>query len=317
MKNAPELRVLIGLPASGKSTYANHLVSNNPLNWIRVNRDDIRMSMFGVEHDTRIENMVTMIQDNIIKESLRKGYNVVVDNCNVKESYRNDLYKLAESIGNVLYNEVVFDTAYEVCVERNKKRDRKVPEEVIAKFAKLGKDILWGKKKPKSIFINSSIINEKSISDVDFWYGDDVNPAIIVDLDGTIALMNGRNPYDASTADQDLISIPVLEAVTGFKQLQYQILFVSGREDKYKEQTIKFLEKCENFSLKEFFNKENLYMRKSGDMRPDTVIKKEIYLNHIADKYNVLAVIDDRPSVVRMWRRELGLFVFQVNDVEF
>ena len=36
-------------------------------------------------------------------------------------------------------------------------------------------------------------------------------------------------------------------------------------------------------------------------MRKDTTVKEEIFWDSIADKYNVVAVIDDRPSVVRMW----------------
>jgi predicted kinase len=321
MRSAVELRVLIGIQCSGKSTYALDFVSKNP-NWIRVSRDDIRMYMFGREHDPSIENMVSTIQDNLIRDFLRKGHNVIVDNCNVKESYRNDLYKIAKSVGNVLYKEMVFDTSLEVCVERNSKRDRKVPEDVITKFAKLGRDILWGNKKPKTEFIQDIEVNESLYSDVDYWLKANSlahRHAIIVDLDGTFAFMNGRNPYDASTCDQDLVSIPVLQLINGFYELGYEILFVSGREDKFKEPTIKFLEKALDLcgSYYKWFDKRNLYMRKSGDMRADTIVKKEIYLNDIQDKYSVLAVVDDRPQVVRMWRRELNLFVFQVNDVEF
>ncbi len=53
-------------------------------------------------------------------------------------------------------------------------------------------------------------------------------------------------------------------------------------------------------------------------MRKDTIVKEEIFWRDIADNYNVQFVIDDRPSVARMWR-ELGLKVFQVGDphIEF
>jgi len=56
----------------------------------------------------------------------------------------------------------------------------------------------------------------------------------------------------------------------------------------------------------------HFYIRPEGDCRKDTLIKEEIYDNHIKGKYNVLGVFDDRDQVVHMWRH-LGLTVFQVN----
>ena len=56
-------------------------------------------------------------------------------------------------------------------------------------------------------------------------------------------------------------------------------------------------------------------MRKTDDSRKDSIIKKEIFLEHIDKEYNVMSVFDDRPQVIRMWR-DLGLFVFDVNQSE-
>ncbi len=56
-------------------------------------------------------------------------------------------------------------------------------------------------------------------------------------------------------------------------------------------------------------------MRKTGDKRDDTIVKKELF-DSFKNDYYVEYVIDDRPKVVRMWR-SLGLFTFQVNDKEF
>ena len=42
-------------------------------------------------------------------------------------------------------------------------------------------------------------------------------------------------------------------------------------------------------------------MRKEGDVRKDTVIKEELFWEHIAPHYNVLVAFDDRPCVVDMW----------------
>ena len=61
-----------------------------------------------------------------------------------------------------------------------------------------------------------------------------------------------------------------------------------------------------------------LLMRAAGDNRKDTIVKRELYMNHIQGRYRVFCVLDDRPSVVRMWRAELGLTVFAVAPgIEF
>ena len=90
----------------------------------------------------------------------------------------------------------------------------------------------------------------------------------------------------------------------------YKILFVSGREDKYREQTEKFLKK--HFPDLTY----SLYMRKTGDMRKDTIIKKEIYVDNIWCNYFVKFILDDRDRVVRGWR-EMGLTCFQVAEGMF
>jgi hypothetical protein len=61
---------------------------------------------------------------------------------------------------------------------------------------------------------------------------------------------------------------------------------------------------------------EALLMRAAGDDRPDELVKRELYERHVAPRYSVTAVIDDRMKVVRMWR-ELGLTVMQVAEGDF
>lgn len=56
-----------------------------------------------------------------------------------------------------------------------------------------------------------------------------------------------------------------------------------------------------------------LFMRKGGDQRKDSIVKREIYERFIEPHYNVLYVIDDRQQVVDEWRA-IGLPVLQVKD---
>jgi len=57
-------------------------------------------------------------------------------------------------------------------------------------------------------------------------------------------------------------------------------------------------------------------MRSQGDTRPDEIVKREIYEEHIKPLYNVDFVLDDRNKVVKMWR-SLGLKVLQVAEGNF
>lgn len=134
-----------------------------------------------------------------------------------------------------------------------------------------------------------------------------MNPeAIICDLDGTLALLNDRNPYDASTCINDDVNPPIQYLLDLAASDGKCILLVSGRQDKWREQTEAWLSRHEILY-------DELWMRKTDDFRKDTIIKREIWETEIKGKYNVPCVFDDRPQVIRMWR-ELGLFVLDCNQ---
>jgi hypothetical protein len=59
-----------------------------------------------------------------------------------------------------------------------------------------------------------------------------------------------------------------------------------------------------------------LFMRKTGDIRSDDIVKREIYETHIKPEWNVVCVLDDRQRVVDMWR-EIGLTCLQVDYGDF
>ncbi len=62
---------------------------------------------------------------------------------------------------------------------------------------------------------------------------------------------------------------------------------------------------------------EKLYMRASGDSRPDHVAKPEMIEQMRRDGYDPFIIFDDRPKVVQAFR-DMGLFVLQCayNEVE-
>jgi hypothetical protein len=135
--------------------------------------------------------------------------------------------------------------------------------------------------------------------------------AIFVDIDGTLAHRCDRQWFDYSKVDQDELDVTVDGIVRAYAKMGYTILIVSGREgtEECRYKTLYWLEKHEI----PFYE---LMMRKEGDFRRDSIVKKEIYNNYIKDKFDVEFVLDDRQQVVDMWR-EMGLKCLQVAEGNF
>jgi hypothetical protein len=132
--------------------------------------------------------------------------------------------------------------------------------------------------------------------------------AIICDLDGTLALLGNRSPYDASNALEDTLNHPIahiLEVYNHQTIYDVSLILLTGREEKFRKQTETWLQKHTITHYKA------LLMRKNNDFRKDYVIKKEIYEKHIKGKFSILFVLEDRDQVVKMWRNE-GLTCLQV-----
>lgn len=131
--------------------------------------------------------------------------------------------------------------------------------------------------------------------------------AIICDLDGTLALLGGRDPFNPKTIADDQVNAAIaniLEVYSHQTLFELQIIFITGRFEKYRQETDVWLHKhgISNYQL---------FMRKDADFRKDIVYKKEIYEKQISGKFEVLFVLEDRDQTVKMWR-ELGLTCLQV-----
>lgn len=123
--------ILQGLQGSGKTTVAKELVRSNPGLWRRVNRDDIR-AMIQQSHWTKVaEKLVRKIRNSIILDCLDMGYNVIVDDTNIRGFNISDIRAL---VGDYAEVEVrVIDTPLEECIRRDSLREKPVGEEIIRK----------------------------------------------------------------------------------------------------------------------------------------------------------------------------------------
>jgi hydroxymethylpyrimidine pyrophosphatase-like HAD family hydrolase len=133
--------------------------------------------------------------------------------------------------------------------------------------------------------------------------------AIICDIDGTIADHGDeRGHFEWDKVHTDTPIMPIVRLVT-ILHAHHKIIFVSGREETCYVTTRQWLGK----QFPWFTLMNALYMRKEGDNREDTVVKREIYEIEIKPYANdIELVLDDRDQVVAMWR-DLGLVCLQTR----
>jgi len=136
--------------------------------------------------------------------------------------------------------------------------------------------------------------------------------AIIVDLDGTLFFVGDRSYFDARYADKtDRVNLPVAEVVKLFKENGYKIIFISGSYDDAREARKNQLKNTFGWiDTKDY----DLYLRKVGDYRKDTIFKEEVYKNHVEGRYKILFVLEDRNRMVDFYRNDLKIPCFQVNS---
>jgi len=289
----PKILMLRGLPGSGKSTLARKLVEEK--SFVRVNKDDLRAMAHNSKHTPKREEFILTLRDMIISSALGEGKNVVVDDTNLHPKHEKRLRELADALHcDFEEDNSLLLVPIEQCIEQDLKRLNSVGEQVIRKMHK------------EAVKHYPHLLPKPAKAQQPYVAKPGTPKTIICDLDGTLALMNGRDPFDASTCENDLLNKVVYDIISEYP---HNVIFVSGRSDKYREQTKRWLGK---YGLAGF----PLFMRKENDFRKDSIVKLEIFDNHIRDHYDVSFVLDDRNQVVEMWR-SLGLTCLQVADGNF
>lgn len=299
-----KLIVCQGVPASGKSTWAREFVTGKK-DWVIVSRDSIRDSR-GDYWIPEQEDYISDIEEFQIRAALKRGLNVIIDATNYNPKTIAKWENISTETGcEIEYKK--FEITYKEALERDSKRERPVGKKVLQRFFKMYCPHLYCR------MYDDRVIKK----------GDpDKIPAIICDIDGTIALRRGRSPFDYNKVGEDEFDERMGILLKLFINNHIQILFTSGREDigNCKMLTEEWLEKHLGPKHKQKmdggYDKWKLLMRKEGDHRADEIVKKEIYDSEINPFYDVLCVFDDRNKVVDMWRKE-GLLCNQVYYGDF
>lgn len=280
-----------GLPASGKSTWAKAMLKNHPNQYKRVNKDSLRAMMdAGIFDGKKTENFVLTVRDQIILAALANGKHIIVDDTNLDPKHEAHIRQLVGEKAEVVVEDFTH-VSLEECLARDQKRPNYVGEKVIRG---MHKKYLAREETPKLVPYNPALPD-----------------CYIFDVDGTLAIRKNRGPFEWEKVGQDDLNDSV---VTIYRSLRIRasnckFFIVSGRDEICRQQTESW------FDFNTLLH-NGLFMRPIGDMRQDAIIKEEIYHSRIEDRYNVLAVFDDRNQTVAMWRK-LGLPCFQVADGDF
>ena len=131
------LTILIGLPGSGKSTYAQECVKQME-NCVWLSSDNIREEVLTSVEDQADNDLVFNLMFERTIENLKLGNDVIYDATNVSSKRRRELIKqIRKEIG--LAHEIIavmFAIPFKECVKRNEERERSVPYGVIDRMYK-------------------------------------------------------------------------------------------------------------------------------------------------------------------------------------
>jgi predicted kinase len=282
----PKLLLNVGLPASGKSSYAKGRVEKDK-KLVRFNNDDLR-SMMGVPANWSgdMEDIVRQMITQGASAALKHGLDVIIDNTNLTEGVQERWKQVAlahkAKFEIVDFRKVPVDT----CVGRDRLRQH--PHVV-------GRAVI------ETMALKAGLIEF------------DKRPIVICDVDGTLANnTKGRSPYDESKVHMDEPYEVIVKWVNNLTHYElpgvpeYQVIIVSGRSTRCAISTEHWLSSRVTYT--------RLFMRMGGDRRPDVEVKQEILNGILAKvpKEQIAFVLDDRPSVCRMWK-ENGLTVYPVR----
>lgn len=313
--------ILTGLSGSGKSTFARRFCTENP-NWLRVNRDDLRRSLLSVSlgeywktwpdnEKNRIETLVNELQKTAIQEGLTRGWHLLIDNTNLRLSYFNEFRKLlVERFDAVEIQYKLIEAPIEECIRRDQNRPDSVGESVIRRQAEqlavLKKNFNF---QPEILTRSATFQRTQDVT---------LPRCVLVDIDGTVADKGNRSPFDWHRVSEDAPKWPIIRLVQALRLSGYSIVFFSGRDAVCRSETMAWLELHFGWrSVSTAATDYELFMRRTNDNRKDSIIKHELFEQHIMGRYYVELVIDDRQQVVDMWRRTLGLTCVQVDYGDF
>jgi predicted kinase len=295
-----------GLPASGKSTWAKAWVAADPSTRLRVNRDDIRFMLYGAYWGDGVDELqVTLVEEATVREALKASKDVVIDATHLKASYIKKWYNFGVPVEIKEFVVPLIDLT-DRDIHRAEAGERSVGAQVILDLAKRfnvkNDGTLLRFQPPASIAPEFKPYVPGKI------------PAYSFDVDGTLARMVDRGPYETHKYHTDVADTSVIQTLWAIQDgalPETEFLIMSGRSDAFRGVLEEWLD---GWGIQ--IPRENIYMRASGDGRNDAIVKSEMVDNHISGVYDVIMHFDDRNRVVDALRAK-GMKVAQVEPGDF
>lgn len=271
-----------GLPGSGKSTWRK----NTHPDLAYTNKDELRLA-----YPKATEKQIYEMHFELITAILRTGRDLVIDNTHLNPDTLNKTIKLVESFGYTAQVVDFTNIGYVECISRDGTRK--------GTSGYVGRDIILMMAMRAGLYTKLKR---------DAW---------LFDIDGTLSDTSHRThllpDWNAFFAAQHLD--PIKKATKAIYQALdsdgYTMICMSGRPDK--QNNTNYREVTRNWLSENALQPYMLLMREGSDKRPDDQVKESLYRKYIEPYFNVVGVVDDRMSVVRMWDK-IGLSVFCVGN---
>lgn len=296
-----EIILTIGPSGSGKTSFTTEFIKNNP-DYVRISRDGFRLMMQDVKFmDQKGESMVTKMLQNAIIEAIRGGYNVILEQTNLDKDRLEKCVEWARYYGDVYF--WVFDVDEDTLVKRNQARKDPIPDKALKK--QLGQFSML-----MDSNFNFNMRPKKEGQEVIYDEDPNLPHCVIFDVDGTLAKMQNRGPFDWDHVDHDRPNWPIVKLCRELKEQGNTIVIFTGRDGIAYDKTVEWLNYYE-------IPYDELYIRPKNNFEKDSVIKQRMFNDNIRGRYYVDFVVDDRDQVVEMWRDKMGLTCIQVDKGNF
>lgn len=121
--------LMIGVPGSGKTTLAQKIAEKG---WKYINADSIRLELYGNAAEQGDKEQVFTLFFTRLEELMMEGVDVIIDNTNLNPKQRKPILERCEKFGYADIQLWLLDIPLELCLERNRSRDRIVPEDIVS-----------------------------------------------------------------------------------------------------------------------------------------------------------------------------------------
>lgn len=121
--------LMIGVPGSGKTTLARKIAEKG---FHYINADGIREELYGNAAEQGDKEQVFKLFFERLDELMKNGTDVIIDNTNLNPKQRKPILERAEQFGYTDVQLWLMDVPLELCLARNKSRERIVPEDIVS-----------------------------------------------------------------------------------------------------------------------------------------------------------------------------------------